>query len=295
MPIDFEDAAGVLYRRVYEAAKPIEELQDQGLVDGNGHHARQKIAQAAVKELRSRWRAGAEVGRAGPAAPEPHGPPIAAAWRRPVTRGDELEASEDYLVAVDEEGGGIAVVTAEFDESGEVELWCWGMLWDYHWSSVAWYCPVSELSPVRAVAEPPAGIATEYQFVDDARWIKARHYARTGGVLLSWLEPSGEEHGIIMTREAARTVANDIGEIQVIWRPWPVKPPAPAGTVGLPAWATNLAADMPSEQLVELRSACEAALAMGDRCEHGVVCGDWCGPCNKEYKRARIEYGLDKD
>jgi hypothetical protein len=28
------------------------------------------------------------------------------------------------------------------------------------------------------------------------------------------------------------------------------------------------------------------------RCEHGVPEGDWCEPCNKEYKRAAREHGL---
>ncbi len=26
-----------------------------------------------------------------------------------------------------------------------------------------------------------------------------------------------------------------------------------------------------------------------DRCQHGVKAGEWCGPCNAEYKRARRE------
>ncbi len=32
-----------------------------------------------------------------------------------------------------------------------------------------------------------------------------------------------------------------------------------------------------------------------DICEHGISTGDWCEPCNREYKRTRAEYGLDHD
>lgn len=31
----------------------------------------------------------------------------------------------------------------------------------------------------------------------------------------------------------------------------------------------------------------EAEIKDGDICEHGVLCGDWCAPCNAEYRRAR--------
>jgi hypothetical protein len=29
-------------------------------------------------------------------------------------------------------------------------------------------------------------------------------------------------------------------------------------------------------------------------CEHGIMEGDWCEPCNKEYKRAAREHGYDR-
>jgi len=29
------------------------------------------------------------------------------------------------------------------------------------------------------------------------------------------------------------------------------------------------------------------------QCEHGVIEGDWCDPCNKEYKRAAREAGIE--
>lgn len=30
---------------------------------------------------------------------------------------------------------------------------------------------------------------------------------------------------------------------------------------------------------------------VNNKCEHGVIDGDWCEPCNREYKRARRESG----
>jgi hypothetical protein len=33
------------------------------------------------------------------------------------------------------------------------------------------------------------------------------------------------------------------------------------------------------------------ALAEKDICEHGVVSGEWCEPCNRAYKQARIDNG----
>jgi predicted DNA-binding protein (UPF0251 family) len=51
-----EDAESYLSTAVYMAAGLIERLEGRKKVWGNGHHARQKIAQAAVEDLRSRWR-----------------------------------------------------------------------------------------------------------------------------------------------------------------------------------------------------------------------------------------------
>ena len=31
----------------------------------------------------------------------------------------------------------------------------------------------------------------------------------------------------------------------------------------------------------------EDELAERDQCKHGVLCGDWCEPCNREYRNAR--------
>jgi hypothetical protein len=44
-----------LYSDVYEACKIIETLEGLQKVFGNGHHARQKIADLAVQDLRERW------------------------------------------------------------------------------------------------------------------------------------------------------------------------------------------------------------------------------------------------
>ena len=33
----------------------------------------------------------------------------------------------------------------------------------------------------------------------------------------------------------------------------------------------------------------EAELSCRDVCEHGVLCGDWCEPCNRAYLKAREE------
>ena len=54
-PEVFEDHCVDLSNAVYLATQLVEDLQYRGLVSGSGHHARQKIALAAVDELRSRW------------------------------------------------------------------------------------------------------------------------------------------------------------------------------------------------------------------------------------------------
>ena len=50
------DAETELSNRVYAAASLLERLEGAGKIDGNGHHAAQAVAKAAVEELRSRWR-----------------------------------------------------------------------------------------------------------------------------------------------------------------------------------------------------------------------------------------------
>lgn len=44
-----------LSNTVYHASCIIEQLENMGLVYGNGHHAAQGIAEFAVKDLKSRW------------------------------------------------------------------------------------------------------------------------------------------------------------------------------------------------------------------------------------------------
>jgi len=43
---------------------------------------------------------------------------------------------------------------------------------------------------------------------------------------------------------------------------------------------------------IQAAKATELMMHETDRCEHGVTVGDWCEPCNKAYKEARIENGL---
>lgn len=50
-----KDAEAELSNAVYAATSLLERLEGVGRLVGNGHHARQKIAQMAVEELRSRW------------------------------------------------------------------------------------------------------------------------------------------------------------------------------------------------------------------------------------------------
>lgn len=51
----FEQAAAEISKAVYAATGIFEKLEGEGLISGNGHHARQKIAHAAVEDLRARW------------------------------------------------------------------------------------------------------------------------------------------------------------------------------------------------------------------------------------------------
>jgi L-fucose isomerase-like protein len=50
-----EEVERRLYNQVYEACKIIETLERLQKVFGNGHHARQKIADFAIQDLRDRW------------------------------------------------------------------------------------------------------------------------------------------------------------------------------------------------------------------------------------------------
>ena len=53
--ITYEKARATLRNAVYKAAMYLDKLEHSGLVVGSGHHAAQKIAEMAVKELDSRW------------------------------------------------------------------------------------------------------------------------------------------------------------------------------------------------------------------------------------------------
>lgn len=50
-----ETAQRAIENCVYEATALIEKLEHAGKVRGNGHHARQKIAEEAKDELTRRW------------------------------------------------------------------------------------------------------------------------------------------------------------------------------------------------------------------------------------------------
>ena len=51
-----EDVETFLGNKVYEACAIIEKLEGLGMIIGNGHHARQEIADYAIKILKLRWR-----------------------------------------------------------------------------------------------------------------------------------------------------------------------------------------------------------------------------------------------
>ena len=52
----FETAKAELEYLVYQAAKLLEDLENAGKFQGNGHHARQRVSAFAVEELKSRWK-----------------------------------------------------------------------------------------------------------------------------------------------------------------------------------------------------------------------------------------------
>jgi hypothetical protein len=53
--LTLEEACAELSAAVYNAAQLVEQLEGQGKVIGNGHHARQSIASFAVEDLKARW------------------------------------------------------------------------------------------------------------------------------------------------------------------------------------------------------------------------------------------------
>ena len=54
--MSYDDIATELQANVYEAVACLEKLEGIGRFDGNAHHARQRIAQAAIAELKARWK-----------------------------------------------------------------------------------------------------------------------------------------------------------------------------------------------------------------------------------------------
>jgi phosphotransacetylase len=55
-PTTLEEASAEVSKAVYAATAAFERLEGDGLIMGNGHHARQKLAQAAVEDLKARWK-----------------------------------------------------------------------------------------------------------------------------------------------------------------------------------------------------------------------------------------------
>ena len=50
-----DDLEAHLSKLVYEATQLFETLENMGRIRGNGHHARQNLANTAVAELKDRW------------------------------------------------------------------------------------------------------------------------------------------------------------------------------------------------------------------------------------------------
>lgn len=53
--LTLEEACSQMSNAVYASTALFEQLEGAGLIFGNGHHARQLVAQFAVKEIRERW------------------------------------------------------------------------------------------------------------------------------------------------------------------------------------------------------------------------------------------------
>lgn len=45
------------------------------------------------------------------------------------------------------------------------------------------------------------------------------------------------------------------------------------------------------DRVAHVARAYELESRQSDRCEHDVLCGDWCEPCHADYRRAREENG----
>jgi len=56
-----KEAEAEVSKAVYAATKIFEDLEAQGVILGNGHHARQKLAALAVEDLRSRWKGSSDT------------------------------------------------------------------------------------------------------------------------------------------------------------------------------------------------------------------------------------------
>lgn len=57
LPTTLEAAEAQLSTAVYAACRLLEDLENGGLVRGNGHHLRQAVAAFAVEKLKERWQA----------------------------------------------------------------------------------------------------------------------------------------------------------------------------------------------------------------------------------------------
>jgi hypothetical protein len=57
-----EDAENRLSNIIYEASKMVEQLENLGKVQGNGHHIRGYIAKYAQEQLRKYWQNRTEAG-----------------------------------------------------------------------------------------------------------------------------------------------------------------------------------------------------------------------------------------
>ncbi len=57
-----DEACARISSDVYRATELFDRLEGAGLIDGNSHHARQKLATAAVESLRARWKNQADKG-----------------------------------------------------------------------------------------------------------------------------------------------------------------------------------------------------------------------------------------
>lgn len=57
LPTTLEEAEARLSTAVYAATRLFEDLENAGLVGGNGHHLRQAVATFTVEKLKERWQA----------------------------------------------------------------------------------------------------------------------------------------------------------------------------------------------------------------------------------------------